>query len=176
MSETLEGRVKWVKLDRGIRIAIPARGGPFVSFYGTLVTIWLVLATLRSLRLLEGPRPMESEFILQMTAVSIYFIGASYFVGWLTWTLTGETRVTLTKPVLRIEIRVLGVAVSARTFDSDRIYHMRFIPAREFITRRAVLNPNTSCIRFDMDRKPHSFAKGVTVDEARAMIDRMLLT
>ena len=52
MYETLEGRVKWQKTDHGIRIAIPVRRGPFVAIYAPLVTIWLVLATIRYWHLL----------------------------------------------------------------------------------------------------------------------------
>ena len=174
MYETLEGRITFEKADHGIRIAIPVRRGPFAAIYGPLVAIWLVLATVRYWNLLSGPHAADANFDMQMIAIGIYVAGFIYFVSWLAWTLTGETMVTLIPPEVTIQSRVFGFAVSSRVYQTDEIYRMRFIPPKRMATQRSVVNPNSSYIRFDVNSRAQRFAKGVSKDEARALIDKML--
>ncbi|HXR39106.1 MAG TPA: hypothetical protein VN776_08435 [Terracidiphilus sp.] len=175
MREALEGRVMWEKTDHGICLTVPVRRWPFTSVYAPLVTIWLILATIRYWRLLSGPHPEDIDFVLQMISIGIYVVGFIYFVGWLIWNRTGETVVTLNPAEVRIQTRVFGVDLSSRTFQTGQIHRMRFIPPRRLLTRPSVVNPNSSCIRFEADKRSKSFARGVTEAEARALIDKMLL-
>ena len=110
-----------------------------------------------------------------MIAIGIYVVGFIYFVCWLAWTMTGENVVTLNPPEVRIQSCVFGVALTSRTFQTNQIYRMRFIPPTRLATQRSVINPNSSCIRFEVNKRAQNFAKGVTADEARALIDKMLL-
>jgi hypothetical protein len=174
MYEKLEGRVMWEKTDQGIHIGIPVRRGPFAAVYGPLVAIWLVVATIRYWKLLAGPHPEDINFTLQTIAIGIYSVGFIYFVCWLAWTSTGETVVTLNPPEVKIQTRVFGVNLSTRTLQTNQINRMKFIPPSRFVTQRSVLNPNSSRIQFLVNDRPQSFAKGVSKDEARALIDKML--
>jgi hypothetical protein len=175
MFEKLEGRVMIEKTGHGLRISIPVRRGPFAAIYGPLVAIWLGLATIRYWHLLAGPHPEDLNFNLQMIAIGIYVFGFIYFVCWLAWTMTGENVVILNPPEVKIESRVFGVPLASRTFQASQIHRIRFIPHKKVATQRSVINPNSSCIRFEVDKRSESFAKGVTEDEARALIDKMLL-
>jgi hypothetical protein len=174
MFETLEDRVKFEKTDQGVRIAVPVRRGPFAAIYGPLVALWLVVATVRYWDLLAGPHVEGTNFNLQMIAIGIYAFGFIYFMCWLAWTMTGETVVTLNPPEVRIASRVFGVDLSVRTFHTDQIHRMRFVEAKRMATQRSVLNPNSSYIRFEVNDRARKFAKGVSKDEARALIDKML--
>jgi hypothetical protein len=111
---------------------------------------------------------------MQLIAIGIYAVGFVYFICRLAWTLTGETMVTLNPPQVTIQTRVFGVALSSRTYHTDDIYRMHFIPPKRMATQHSVLNPNSSCIRFYVNNRAQRFAKGVSSDEARALIDKML--
>ncbi|MGO9339697.1 MAG: hypothetical protein ACLPY1_19530 [Terracidiphilus sp.] len=174
MYETLEGRITFEKGDRGIRIAIPVRRGPFAAIYGPLIVIWLILATVRYWNLLSGPHPEDTNFSLQQIAIGIYAVGFLYFVCWLAWTTTGKTVVTLNPPKVKIQSCVFGVPLVSRTFHTSEIHRMRFIPHKRLITQKSVVDPNSSRIRFEANNRSESFAKGVTEEEARALIDKML--
>jgi hypothetical protein len=174
MYETLEGRITFEKTDHGIRIAIPVRRGPFAAIYGPLVAIWLILATIRYWNLLAGPHVEDANFDLQQIAIGIYVVGFLYFVCWLAWTMTGKTVITLYPPQVKIDTCVFGLAVISRTFQTSEINRFRFVPHKRVITQRSVLDPNSSRIRFEANNRSENFAKGVTEDEARALIDKML--
>ncbi len=175
MYEKLEDRVTFEKADPGVRIVIPVRRGPFAGVYGPLVTIWLVLAIIRYSHLLAEPHPENLNFDLQMISIGLYVVGFIYFVCWLAWTMTGDTLVTLDPPEVKIEVRVFGFALTSRSFQTSQIHRIRFIPHTRVATQQSVINPNSSCIRFEVNKKSESFGNGVTEDEARAMIDKMLL-
>jgi len=80
----------------------------------------------------------------------------------------------LNPPEVKIQTRVFGVNLSTRTLQTNQINRMKFIPPSRFVTQRSVLNPNSSRIQFLVNDRPQSFAKGVSKDEARALIDKML--
>jgi hypothetical protein len=174
MFESLEGRVKFEKSDQGVRIQIPVRRGPFAAIYGPLVLIWLVIATIRYWNLLAGQHVQDANFDMQMIAIGIYVVGFIYFLGWLAWTFTGETMVILIPPDVTIQSRVFGVALSSRVYHTEEIFRISFIPPARMATQQSVLNPNSSYIRFDVNNRAHRFAKGVSSEEARALIDKML--
>ncbi len=174
MRETLEDRVTWEQTESGIRIAIPVRRGPFAGLYGPLVLFWLILATIHYWKLLAGPHPEDINFLLQKIAIGIYGAGFVYFLCWLAWITTGETLVTLHPPTVRIQTRVLGIDVSSRSFRTNQIHRIHFSAHTKMLMQRSVVNPNSSCIRFDVNNRRQSFARGVTENEARAMIDKML--
>jgi len=175
MGEKLEGRVMFENTDRGIRIAIPVRRGPFAAIYAPLVIFWLGLATVRYWNLLAGPHPEDINFGLQMIAIGVYVAGFFYFVCWMAWTMTGETVVILNPPKVQIQTRVFGLPLLSSTFHTSQIHRIRFIPHKRIATQRSIINPTSSCIRFEVNKRSESFAKGVTEYEARALIDRMLL-
>jgi hypothetical protein len=175
MYENLEGRVMFETTDHGLRIAIPVRRGPFLAIYAPLVVIWLGLATVRYWNLLAGPHPEDINFDLQMIAIGVYVVGFLYFVCWLAWTMSGETVVILNPPTVEIQNCVFGFPLSTRTFQASQIHRIRFIPHTRIATQRSIINPTSSCIRFEVNKRSESFAKGVTEYEARALIDRMLL-
>jgi len=174
MLDNLEGRVMWERTPQSVRIEVPVRRGPFLAIYGPLVVLWLIVATVRYWHLLSGPHPEDINFNLQMVAIGVYVLGFIYFVGWMAWTLTGETVVILNPPEIKIQSRVFGIELTSRTFQANQVNRMRFIPPTRVATQHSVLNPNSSCIRFEANNKSESFAKGVTKDESRAMIDKML--
>jgi hypothetical protein len=175
MLQALHGRLMWETAGHGIRVAIPVRRGPFAAIYAPLVTICLVFATVRYWKLLAGPHAEDTNFTLQMVALGIYGLGFIYFVCWLAWTMTGDTLVTLIPPEVKIQKRVFGVELATRTFQTGQINRIRFVPPTRLATQKSVLNPNSSCIRFEANKKSERFAKGITEDEARALIDKMLL-
>lgn len=174
MRETLEDRVTWEKTHEGIRIAIPVRRGPFAGLYGPLVLFWLILATVHYWNLLAGPHPEDINFTLQKIAIGIYAAGFVYFLGWLARTTTGETVVTLHPPTVRIQTLVCGIVVSTRTFNTAQIHRIHFVPHTKVLTQRTTVNPNSSYISFEAKNRRQSFARGVTENEARALIDKML--
>jgi len=174
MLEPLEGRVTWEKTHEGLRAAIPVRRGAFTVIYAPLIVIWLVLATIRYWQVLSEPRQDTTEFVLQMIAIGIYGLGFLFFVGWLAWTWTGETMVILNPSEIKLERRVLGIDLAARTFRTDQVSRLKFIPPGKVATQRSALNPNSARIEFRADSRTLSFAKGVTEAEARALIDVML--
>ena len=174
MYEKLEGRVMFEKTDDGLCIAVPVRRGPFAAVYGPLVAIWLGLATFRYWRLLAGPHPEDINFRLQTIAIGIYIVGFIYFAIWLAWTLTGQTVVVMKPPEVKIQTRVFGVDLASRTFLTHQINRMRFIPHSRVLTQPSVIDPNSSYIRFEANNHRQKFAKGVSEEEARALIDKML--
>ncbi len=176
MHKTLTGRVMWDETDQGICLSIPVRRGRLTAVYGPLVAVWLALATIHYWRLLAGPHPEDTNFTLQMVAIGIYAIGFIYFVCWLAWIKTGETLVTMHPPELTLQTRVLGIDLTSRTFQTHQINRIRFVPPGKARMQRSVIDPNSSCIRFDANNRIETFARGVTEGEARAMIDRMLET
>ncbi|MDR3774988.1 MAG: hypothetical protein P4L26_16660 [Terracidiphilus sp.] len=174
MLEILEGRVVWEKTEHGIRMRIPARRGPFKAVFGPLVAIWLVLEIVRSRHQSVRPFPEDTEFMLQMIAMAIYVVAFFYFVAWLVWTLTGDTLLALDSSELRIQTRVLGIDLTTHAFPADQVSRLRFVPPFRKSDYWSVLNRDSSSIEFEAANKPHTFAKGVTETEARALIDKML--
>jgi hypothetical protein len=174
MFEALEGRLTWERKGQSIRIAIPVRPGPFAGIYVPLIVIWLVLATIRYWHVLSEPRQETTEFILQIVAIGIYVVGFFLFLGWIAWTWTGETMVFLNPAEIKIERRVLGIDLAARTFPTNQVSRLKFIPPSRVATQQSTLNPNSTRIQYQADSRTLSFGKGVTEAEARALIDKML--
>jgi hypothetical protein len=175
MFDKLEGRVTFEQSDDGLRIAIPVRRGPFVAIYAPLVIFWLGLATVRYWNLLAGPHPEDLNYEMQQIAIVVYVVGFLYFLWWMAWTMTGDTLLILRPPEVKIQNRVFGIPLASSTYKTGQIHRIQFVPHKRIKTQRSIINPNSSCIRFEVNGRSETMAKGVTEEEARALIDRMLL-
>lgn len=174
MYEKLEGRVTVEHTEKGLRIAIPVRSGPFVAIYAPIVIFWLGLATVRYWSLLIGPHPADLNFDLQKIAIGIYVVGFIYIICWLAWITTGQTLLILNPPKVKIQSRVFGLPLFSSTYKTSQIHRIHFIAHKRIRTQPSIINPNSSYIRFDVNERQEILARGVTEAEARALIDRML--
>jgi hypothetical protein len=174
MYEKLAGRVTFEHTDNGLRIAIPVRRGPFVAIYAPLVVFWVGLATAYYWNLLVGPHPADLNFDLQQIAIAIYAAGFVFFLWWMAWTMTGDTHLILNPPEVKIQNRIFGIPLVSDTYKADQIHRIHWVPHKRIKTQRSIINPNSSCIRFEVKGRSDILAKGVTEEEARVLIDKML--
>jgi|HubBroStandDraft_5_1064220.scaffolds.fasta_scaffold47817_2 hypothetical protein len=170
----LAGRVTFEQNDDGLRIAIPVRPGPFVAIYAPLVLFWVGLATAYYWKVLVGPHPEDLNFDLQQIAIAIYVAGFLFFLWWMAWTMAGDTHLILSPPQVKIQNRIFGIPLVSDTYRADQIHRIHFVPHKRIKTQRAIFNPNSSCIRFEVKGRSEIMAKGVTEEEARVLIDKML--
>lgn len=174
MREMLEGRLEWERTPGGIVVAIPVRRGPSTAGYALLVVVWLTIASVHYWHLLSGNRIDSSQYPLELIAVAIYVFGFFFFLGWLMWTVTGETLVMLSATELTIQRRVLGIEVATRRHFNSDIRNIRFVRPKQFWALRADTDPSTSKIQFVTSHGFHTFGKGIGETEAVALIERMM--
>src|SRR5580698_4407516 len=67
---------------------------------------------------------------------------------------------------LNFDLQQIAIAIYVAGF--------HFFPHKRIKTQRAIFNPNSSCIRFEVKGRSEIMAKGVTEEEARVLIDKML--
>lgn len=174
MLDKLAGRLTWEQTPQGIRVEIPARPPAMTYLFVPLIVLWLVLAAIRYWHLLGQPHAEDTEYTLQLISMGIYAVGFCIFVCWMAFIFTGDSILTLDKTEMKIQHRVLGVELASRSFPSNQVYQVLYIPPDRPETRRSVIDPNTSKIQFEVDDGTHSFARGVTETEACALILLML--
>jgi len=174
MVETLEGRLKWERTPGGIHVSIPVRRGPTTAGYVVLVIIWLTIASVHYWHLFSSPSIDSPRLMLQVIAVGIYVIGFFIFLGWVAWTVTGETVLDLDSNQMRIQLRALGIDLSSRSFPTREVHSFNYVRPRQFWALRADTDPSTSRIRFTVKGKYHYFARGVSQSEAFALVERMV--
>jgi len=174
MLEPLAGRLKWEQTAQGIRVAIPNRRGTRAYIYLPLIVLWLVIASLRYIYVFATPQQEDPAGTLQLIAAGLYALGLLFFLGWLAFTFTGETILSLDQDELRIERRVLGIELASRGFPTGQMSQLVYIPPEKLRFSRAVYDPNTSQIQFRSGLGLHSFARGITEGEASALILLML--
>ncbi len=173
MRERLEGRLMWEHTPQGILVTIPIPRGMTVPLYGPLVIIWLVFASFHYWHLLATPHPDIAEFNLQLIALGLYALGASFFICWMIWIFTAENVLCLAPSELKIQRRVIGIDIAAARFPTHNIRNLKYIPPTKYWALSGYIDPKTSYIQFRAGSTKHSFARGVTELEARALIQRM---
>lgn len=174
MREMLEGRLEWERTPEGIVVSIPVRRGPSTAGYALLVIIWLTIASVHYWHLLSGSHVDSQQYTLELVAVTIYVFGFFFFLGWLAWTVTGETLVLLDHNELKIQKRVVGIEVATRTHRNSDIRNIRFVRPKQFWALRADTDPSTSKIQFVSTQGFQAFGKGIGETEAVALIERMM--
>jgi hypothetical protein len=174
MLEPLAGRLKWEKTIQGIRVAIPVSRNTFALLYGPLVLAWIVIASIHYWHVLMVPHPDDDQFTLQMIAMLVYAIGICFFLIWLAFTFTGETVLFLDSAELNLQRRVLGIEVASRSFPAGQVKQLIYISPHRMAVSRSIIDPNSSKIQFRTGNGMHSFAKGITESEARALIQAMI--
>lgn len=107
------------------------------------------------------------------TCVVAGIAGIFIVVGWLLWSLTGETAVTLNPAKMKIQRLVLGIEWDTRIFATCDVHNLRYIAPTSMWYRNEP-DPNSSKIQFQENGKKRRFAGGITEKEACALIDRML--
>ncbi len=173
MFEELEGRLKWQKTDQGILVAIPARRGALTILYGPLVGIWLIAAAVRYWNLLTTSHADDPEFTLQMIAIGIYVVGFFFAVCWLLWTFTNETILAVDRSEMKIHRRLIGIDLSIRSFPITDVRNLRFVGPTRSWASHGHTDPKTSKIQFQTGNRTHTFAWGITEEEAYAVFARM---
>jgi hypothetical protein len=174
MQEILEGRLEWERTPGRIAVSIPVRRGPSTAGYAFLIVVWLTIASVHYWRLLSGNHLDSSQYTFELVAVAIYVFGFFFFLGWLAWTVTGETVVTLDAGELTIQKRALGIEISTQTHQNTDIRNIRFVRAKQFWALRADTDPSTSKIQFVTNHGFHTFGKGIGETEAAVLIERMI--
>jgi hypothetical protein len=174
MREMLEGRLEWERTPEGILVSIPVRRGPSTAGYALLVIVWLTIASVHYWHLLSGNHIDSSQYTLELAAIAIYVFGFFFFLGWLAWTVTGETLVMLDHNELKVQKRALGIEVATRTYRNSDIRNIRFIRPKQFWALRADTDPSTSKVQFVTTHGFHVFGKGIGETEAIALIERMM--
>jgi hypothetical protein len=174
MLERLAGRLRWERTPEGMLVTIPVRRGTTIVLYSPLVLIWVIIASVRYWNLLSTPHPDDSEFTLQMVAMAIYAVGLCFFVCWVTWIFTGETILTLVPAEMKIQRRVIGIELSTRSFPTNYLRDLKYVPPGGFWALSGYIDPNTSCIQFRSGDMIYSFANGITRPEANALTAKML--
>lgn len=173
MQEQLEGRLKWERSPTGMVVSIPVRRGPSTAGYALLVLIWLAIASVHYWHLLSSNRPDNADYTMELIAIGIYVFGFLLFLGWLAWSVTGESVLILDSDELKIQKRALGIDVATRKFRTSDIRNIRFVRPRQFWALRSDTDPSTSKIQFVTSTGFQSFAKGIAESEAAALIERM---
>jgi hypothetical protein len=173
MLEPLAGRLKWERKGESIRVAIPARAGAFALLYGPVVVIWLVLATIRYVFLLSSAHQEGMNFTLQMIAMGIYILGVFYFIGWLCWTFTGETILTLDPVEMNVQRRVLGIELDTRSFPCSQVDRLIYFRAGKSRKSQFFVEMDSGCIQFRADNRIYRFGSGILEAEANALVDLM---
>jgi hypothetical protein len=174
MLARLEGRLTWERAGNSIRVAIPVRRGRLMLFYGPLVIIWLIIASIRYWHVLSSPHAQDPEFTLQMIAIGIYVVGFLYFLWWITWSFTGETMVILNPIELKIQQRIIGIDISTKTFRNEEVARVIYVPPAKSPTNQSVIDPTSGKITFRAKNTTHAFAKGILEIEASVLIEQML--
>jgi hypothetical protein len=174
MLETLAGRLKWEETSEGIVVSVPVRRGVSAPLYGPLVAIWLIYAAVHYWNLLGTPHRDYNEFTLQVIAIAIYAFGFCFAVFWLTWIFTAETILTLTPSEMKIQRRVAGIVLTTQSFETRHVRNLKYIPPSRFWALEGYTDPGTANMQFKVGNETHSFGKGITEAEARALAARML--
>src|SRR5580698_545519 len=119
MLETLEGRLKWERIPGGIQISIPVRRGTSTAGYALLVLIWLTIASIHYWHLFTQPRLDSPDAIYQLMAVCLYVVGFIFFLGWLAWTSTGETLLSIDSNDMKIQHKAMGIELSSHSYRTN---------------------------------------------------------
>lgn len=170
MLQPLAGRLTWEHTATGIHVEIPARRGWWLLFLFVWLVLWLGLGGMLVARMIAS-----DEFSLFNTIWSAGWLIATIFgISVISWSLTGQTSLFLDQSEMRIRRQVLGVEWDTRTFRTQFITNLRFIPGQWTRDRWNDNSYTQSEIRFDAEDKTRSFASGLEDAEAFALIDRML--
>jgi hypothetical protein len=174
MLETLEGRLKWERTPGGILVTIPVRRGPSTAGYALLVLLWLTIASIHYWHLFSQPQLNNPNVIFQLIAIALYVLGFLFFLGWLVWTATGETLLSLDAGQMTIQQKVLGIELNSRSFNTRDVHSFNYIRPKPFWALRSDTDPSSSRIRFSVLGKYHYFARGISEAEAYALVEHML--
>jgi hypothetical protein len=173
MLERLAGRLTSETTPKGTLVLIPARRSAITAFCSPIVVVWAVIAAVHYSHVLAAPRPEDSEFTLQLIAVGIYIAGLCFFIGWLSWILTGETILTLGSDEMKVQHRIFGIGMDTHKFIPSDIRNLRYTPPVESWPFRTYTDPSTSSIRFRVGHRSYRLAKGITEAEAFALLLEM---
>lgn len=173
MQEQLEGRLKWERSPEGMVVSIPVRRGASTAGYALLVLVWLAIASVHYWHLLASNPADNPDYSMELMAIGLYIFGFFLFLGWVAWTMTGESVLILDPAELKIQKRLLGIDVATRKFRTSDIRNIRFVRPRRFWAIRSDTDPSTSKIQFVTSKGFQSFAKGIAEAEANALIERM---
>jgi hypothetical protein len=138
-----------------------------------IVVVWAVIAAVHYSHVLAAPRPEDSEFTLQLIAVGIYIAGLCFFLGWLSWILTGETILTLGSDEMVVQRQIFGITMHTLRFSPNDIRCLRYTPPVESWPFKSYTDPSTSSVRFRVGNRSYRLAKGITEEEAFALILEM---
>lgn len=162
MFETLAGRLKWERMDHGIRVAIPTR----VSWFNLLQGLWLLILPHFTYEVFwksgHGPALESRSFTPE-------WIGLALFVFWIALFRTHKSLLTLTPTEMRVEKRALGSRLRITITATSRLSDLRFVPSQYGLSVDAL-----SRVQFRMDNQVRSLGIGIGGEEADALIAKMM--
>jgi hypothetical protein len=171
MLEKLAGRLKWERAGDGIRVVIPARRN------------WR--AALQVLRA-SWPSGFASNLLFTLFFLIVMYISSRepfrwwgiliFFVllvaGDISRELLGKTILTLDSASLKIDWKIFGVKQTSSKFANERLHDLRFVVSAPSADIRNDFRLNE--IQFIEYFATHSFAAGISEEEATALIARMM--
>jgi hypothetical protein len=163
MLETLAGRLKWDKTERGIRLVIPARFNGRRVIYKLMSDLWLPMIVYAVSWYYLSSEARRGIILGLASGTVIAFFG---------FMLTGRTVLLLEPSRLTIEFRSFWVKRKTSKYLTTRLENLRFVAASN---REEIRNEyRQSEMQIDEDLKTHPFAEGITEPEALALIGKMM--
>jgi len=173
MLETLAGRLTWERNGSGIQVEIPAQAGWSLAFLFLWLIAWGGIGGTMVFRAFADDD--LSTFMLVWSIA--WAAGVVVGLGAIVWGISGRTTLFLNQSEMKIQRRVMGFEWDTRSFPTNHVANLRFIPAY-WSSGGAGSNDgrtyNPSQMRFEADGKTRTFASGLSDVEAFALIDRML--
>jgi len=174
MLEELEGRLSWEQKPDGMVVHIPSRRGSMFMLFGPVVGVWLLFAAARySFAVGPNATPEEAESALIWLIISGFGVCFCILLAWAAWAFTSESMLTLDESTIKIQSRVLGIEIVTNSFPVAEARSFRFIPPGGYSRSNNMADPRTSKIQFKVGSRVQTFARGITVSEASALMERM---
>jgi hypothetical protein len=167
MLETLAGRLKWERVGDGIRVVIPARF-PWMATRHMLILnsfgIFVPIAMMSAYSYLNG-EPESWRGILIGSAFGL-------ITGYLGFMLTARTILSLDQSSITFQYRSFGIKRGTKKYLNEQLNNLQFISSSNREEIRNEYRQNE--MQIDQDLRTHSFAEGITKQEADALIEKMM--
>ncbi|MFZ1084757.1 MAG: hypothetical protein WAN35_07330 [Terracidiphilus sp.] len=170
MLETLAGRLKWERIDDGMRVELPAPlDWPNVrrtvgSWMLTWLFYYLLISFMRGIR--HGIDDARKDWAIFLAFLPLYMAGGFYKI------LARRTILTLTPADMTLHKGFFQIKRFKRVFANSRLHNLCFCASRKEQTaeREEVKN----CLLIDVEDKTISILSGITEEEANVLIARMM--
>lgn len=182
MLERLAGRIKWERMDDGIRVEMPGtmdrRNIPYSLLRIVLIaSLYFILASL-----LDWWNPFNDSHRIPMRWVMLISAALVYGVSECVRVSRSKTVLTLTPSHLAADESRSPATGSReiRTFKTASLNHLRFVRYSPETKIRSLpgmpvrIDLRQNEIQFDRDFITYAFGTGITQEEANALIARMM--